>query len=65
LSDDEPVAEKARIGPRHLSVLRKVHERLHHGEINWVVCAGMSLALQGVPALVQQWLNRTQGSREP
>jgi hypothetical protein len=49
---DEPVAEKARIGPRQLSVLRKVHERLHHSQINWVVCASMSLALQGVPVSV-------------
>jgi hypothetical protein len=52
VSDSVPVVEQARIGPEHLRALRKVHERLHRSEVNWVVCAGMSLALQGVPVSV-------------
>jgi hypothetical protein len=47
-----PVVEQAGISPRHLHVLRKICERLHCSKVNWVVCAGMSLALQGVPVLV-------------
>jgi len=53
-------ARGAPISPQHLSALRKVYQRLHGNvapsvepsELNWVVCAGMSLALQGMPVAV-------------
>ena len=46
------MVHQAHISQRHLGALRKVVERLHRSEVNWVVCAGMSLALQGVPVAV-------------
>ncbi len=46
------MVHQAHISQRHLSALRKVYERLHRSEVNWVVCAGMSLALQGVQEAV-------------
>jgi hypothetical protein len=49
VSDSVPVVEQARISPEHLNALRKVHERLHGSQVTWLVCAGMSLLLQGVP----------------
>jgi hypothetical protein len=52
MSESVPVVEQARISPQHLRALRKVYERLHASGLNWVVCAGMNLALQGVPVSV-------------
>lgn len=43
---------KPRISRRHLCALRKIYRLLHRSKINWVVCAGMGLALHGVPVEV-------------
>ena len=37
------------ISPAHLSALRKIHSRLTEAGVNWVVTAGVNLALQGLP----------------
>lgn len=49
MSDGLSAVQKGYVAIGHLSALRKVYERLHDSGLNWAVCAGMSLVLQGVP----------------
>jgi hypothetical protein len=44
-----PDPRETMIAPRHLSALRKIHSRLSEPGVNWVVTAGVNLALQGLP----------------
>jgi len=52
MNDGEIVIPGVYVSPQHLGALRKVYERLRGTEINWLVCAGMSLALHGMPVVV-------------
>jgi hypothetical protein len=40
------------LDPRYLAVLRKIHDRLRGSNVKWVITAGASLALQGLPVEV-------------
>ena len=41
--------EKTMIDPVYLNVLRQIHARLFHTDVNWVVTGSLGFALQGVP----------------
>jgi hypothetical protein len=40
------------LDPRYLGALRKIHDRLRDSNVNWVITAGVNLALQGLPVEV-------------